>query len=167
MRSRTLQDDRLVALSTAFRVYVEANRPAHILSSLEDTGADDSVLRHRLDILLNPPVSETMRRHDEEDAEYLRKRDAEEEREKQARDTWIAELRANPDRIRNPPNLKPGEFNIDQYYLMIELQNSSSATGRSDYANWQALITDFGDAVARTYRNTCLLYTSPSPRDRL
>lgn len=156
MRSRTLQDDRLVALSTAFRVYVEANRPAHILSSLEDTGADDSVLRHRLDILLNPPVSETMRRHDEEDAEYLRKRDAEEEREKQARDTWIAELRANPDRIRNPPNLKPGEFNIDQYYLMIELQNSSSATGRSDYANWQALITDFGDAVARTYRNTAV-----------
>jgi hypothetical protein len=156
MSSRTLQDDRLVALSTAFRVYVEADRPAHILSSLEDAVADDSGLRHQLDMLLNPPVSETMRRHEEEHAEYLRKRDAEEEREKQDRDTWIAELCANPDRIRNPPNLKPGEFTNDQYWLMIELQDSSSATGRSDYANWQALIPDFGDAVAHAYRDAAV-----------
>lgn len=149
--SRTLQDDRLVALSTAFRVYVEADRPAHILSSLEDAVADDSVLRHQLDMLLNPPVSETMRRHEEEHAEYLRKRKTEEEREKQARETWIEGLRADPDRVRNPPNLKPGELTNDQYWLMIELQDSSSVTGRSDYANWQALIPDFGDAVADAY----------------
>ena len=44
IRSRELQDDRLVALSTAFRVYVQADRPAQILSSLQDAVADDSGL---------------------------------------------------------------------------------------------------------------------------
>jgi hypothetical protein len=156
MRSCTLSDDRLVALSTAFRVYVQADRPAYILDSLQDTVADDSVLRHQLEILLNPPVSETMRRHEEEHAEYPRKRDEEEEREKQARDTWIAELRANPDQVRNPLNLKPGEFPNDQYRLMCELQDRRSITGRSEYANWQALIPDFGDAVARAYRGAAV-----------
>jgi len=155
MRSRESKDDRLVVLSTAFQVFVKADRPAHILKSLQDAVADDSVLRHQLDILRNPPVSETKGRYEEEHAGYLRKRDEEEERNKQARDTWIAELRANPDRVRNPPNLKPGEFTNDQYFLMCELQDRRSATER-DYGNWQALIQDFGDAVARAYRDAAV-----------
>lgn len=152
MRSRSLQDDRLVALSTAFRVYVQADRPAHILASLQNAVSDDLVLRDQLAILLNPPVSETMRRHDEEHAEYLRKRGEEKEREKLARDTWIAELRANPDRIRNPPTLKPGELTDDQYWLMHE----GLATDRDEFANWQALIPDFGEPVAHAYRDAAV-----------
>lgn len=156
MRSRVLKDDRLIALSTAVRVYVQIDRPAHILSNLQDAVADDPVLQQQLDTLLNPPVSETMRRHAEEEAEYQRKREKEEEREKQDRDTWISDLRANPDRVRNPPNLKPGEFTGDQCWLMFELQDHSSATGRSEYANWQALIPDFGEAVAHAYRDAAV-----------
>lgn len=156
MRSRALQDDRLVALSTAIRVYVQADRPAHILKNLQDAVADDSVLRQQLDILLYPPVSESMRKHEEEHAEYLLKREEEKEREKQARDTWIAEIRANPDRVRNPPNLKPEDFTYDQSWLMFELQDRHSATDRSEYANWQALIPDFGEAVAHAYRDAAV-----------
>ena len=78
------------------------------------------------------------------------------EREKQARDTWIAELRANPDRVRNPPNLKPGEWTNDQYWLMLELQRRRSAKDRSECANWQALIPDFGEAVAHAYRDAAV-----------
>lgn len=156
MRSRTFQDDRLVALSTAFRVYQQANRPANILKNLQEAVADDSVMLHQLDILLNPPVSETTRRHEEEHAEYLRKRDEERKREKQARDTWIAELRSNPDRVRYPSNLKPGEWSGDQYWLMHELYNSRSSTDRSEYANWQALIPNFGEAVAHAYRDAAV-----------
>jgi len=156
MHFRTLQDDRLVALSTAFRVFVQADRPEHILNSLQDAVTDDSVLRHQLGILLSPPVSETERRQEEEHAEYLREQDEKEERKKQARDTWITELRANPDRVRNPPNLKPGELTNDQIWLMDELRDSCAATDRSEYANWQALIPDFGDTVAHAYRDAAV-----------
>lgn len=155
MRSRQLKDDRLVALSTAFRVYVQAGKPVHILSILQDAVADDHVLRDQLETLLNPAVSESMQSQEEEHAEYLRKRDEEQEREKQNRDTWIADLRANPDRVRNQPNLKPGEFTKDQYYLMCELQDRRSTTER-DYGDWQALIPDFGEAVARAYRDAAV-----------
>ena len=156
MCARSLQDDRLVALSTAFQVYVRAERAPHILKSLQDIVADDSVLQDQLEILLNPPVSEAMQKYEEEDAEYRRNRDEEKERKKQGRDTWIAELRVNPDRVRNPPNLKSGEFTKDQYLLMSEIQDGHLATGRSDCANWQALIPDFGEAIAHAYRDAAV-----------
>lgn len=150
--SRALQDDRLVALSTAIRVYIQADRPTHILNSLQDAVADESVLQHQLDIQLNPPVSETMRKHDEEDAEYLRKGDEKEEREKQNRDTWIVKLRANPDSVRNPSNLKPDKWTCDQRHLLFELL----AISHSDGANWQALIPDFSEAIALAYRDAAV-----------
>ncbi|MCU7836722.1 MAG: hypothetical protein KZQ83_15915 [gamma proteobacterium symbiont of Taylorina sp.] len=156
MRSRSLQDDRLVALSTAFRVFVRADKPAQILNNLQNAVADDSVLLDRLNIQLNPPVSETMRKHDKEHAEYLQKRDEKEEREKQDRDTWIAELRSNPDRVRNPPSLKPNEWTGDQKYLLYELMGKGLATSRSDSANWQALNQDFSEAIALAYRDAAV-----------
>ena len=156
IRSRALQDDRLVALNTAFRVYVHMNRPAYILSKLQDAVAGDQVSEQQLDILLNPTVSEAMRRHEEQHAEYRQEQKEQEERRKQDRDTWIAELRANPDRVCNPPNLKPGDFTYNQSWLMFELQGSRSAKDRSEYANWQALIPDFGEAVAHAYRDAAV-----------
>jgi hypothetical protein len=156
MHSRSLQDDRLVALSTAFRVYVQTDRPAHILTMLQEAVTEDYLLKNQLDIFLNPPVTETVRRYEEDNREYQRKRDEEEKQEKQARDSWIAELRSNPDRVRNPTALKPGEWTNDQYWLMLELQDRQSATDRSEYADWQALIPDFGRAVAQAYRDAAV-----------
>jgi len=156
MRSRELENDRLVVLSTAFRVYAEAGRSAHVLSSLQDVVSGDSVLQNQLDTLLNPLVSETVRRDEERHAEYRRNWGEKEEREKQVRDTWIEELRDNPERVRNPPNLSPGENTNDQLWLMNELQDRCSVTGRSEYANWQALFPDFGEAVAHAYRDAAI-----------
>ena len=39
---------------------------------------------------------------------------------------------------------------------MFELQDRNSATDRSEYANWQALIPDFGEAVAQAYRDAAV-----------
>jgi hypothetical protein len=156
MSSRPLQDDRLIALSTAVRVYAKIDRPAHVLSNLQDAVTDDPVLRRQLDSLLNPPVPDAMRRYEEKRAETHRKRKKEEKRKKQVRYTWMADLRANPDRVRNPPNPNSDKFTDDQYWLMFELQNRSSAADRSAYANWQALIPDFGEAVAQAYRDAAV-----------
>lgn len=156
MRTRALQDDRLVALSTAFKVYVQADRLAHILSNLKDAVADDSVLRKQLDNFLNPPMPETIRKHEEERAECLRQRSVKKEQKKQTRYAWIAELRANPSRVRNPPNLEPGDLTTDQYSLLREVRGSALAMSRSNCASWQALIPDFGDVVAQAYRDAAV-----------
>ncbi|MBA3015420.1 MAG: hypothetical protein KKD63_05760 [Proteobacteria bacterium] len=153
---RQLKDDRLVALSTAYRVYVQADRLAHVLASLRGAVADDHVLRDQLEIFLNPPVPQMLRRQEEEHTEYLRKQDEKNKRKKQARDTWIEELRINPDRVRNPPNFTPGEWTNDQCWLLHEVLGRDLKTSRSEGANWQALIPDFGDAVARAYRDAAI-----------
>ncbi|RZU47026.1 hypothetical protein EV700_1415 [Fluviicoccus keumensis] len=154
--SRAVHDDRLVALSTAFQVYARNDLPVEILAQLESVVAVDSELTKKLGLLVNPPVSETVRRHEEEHAEYLQRRSEEEERQKQQRAEWIAELRANPERVRTPPEMEPGTFMNDQYWLMHELQDSGLATSRSEYANWRALTSDFGESVAQEYRDAAL-----------
>ncbi len=73
MRFRTLQDDKLVALSTAFRVYVQTDRPINILSSLQNAVADNPALQHKLNVLLNPPVSEATLTYEKEHAEHMRR----------------------------------------------------------------------------------------------
>lgn len=154
--SRPLHDDRAVALSTALRVYLQNDRPADILAHLQNAISDDPGLTNHLALLLNPPVSETVRRHEEEHVKYVRRRGAEEERKKQRRANWIADLRADPERVRTPPDMEPGTFTSDQYWLMVELQDANSATSRSEYANWQALVSDFGETVAQEYRDAAL-----------
>lgn len=156
--SRTLHDDRSVALSTAYRVYLQSDRSADIFAQLQNAIADDPVLTNQWELLLNPPVSETLRRHEEEHAEYLRRRDEEEERGKQQRANWVDDLRANPELVRTPSEIEPGAIINHQYWLMLELHDSGSATDRSEYASWQALIPDFGEGVAQEYRDAALTH---------
>ena len=55
LRARDLQDDRLVALSLAFRVYQHAEDPAEWLDQLRASVKGDATLAARLDRLMNPP----------------------------------------------------------------------------------------------------------------
>jgi len=156
IRSRPLQDDRLVALSSAFRVYSQADKPAHELAALQNAVSGNRVLQNQLEKYLSPIESDEARKYREEDENHKRERKIREEREKQARDSWIYKLRKNPDRVRNPPNLKPGELSNDQYWLMQELDGSSASTDRYDYKNWQALSKEFGEEVALAYRDAAV-----------
>jgi hypothetical protein len=156
IRSRPLQDDRLISLSTAFRVFTQADRPEQILSSLQEAIVDDDVLQQQLNINLNPPVSETMLRHDKKHAEYLQKQEEKEALEAQSHDIWVAEVRSNPDRICNSANISPGEVSYDQIWLLHELEGNGFSTSRAEGANWQELIPTFGDAVAQAYRKAAL-----------
>lgn len=150
--SRSFHDDKLVAISTAFRVYVQNDRSAKLLASLQNAVSDDSVLENQLELLLNPPVSETIRMQDE----YLQKNREKVEQKKQQRAAWVAELRANPERVRTPPEMEPGTLMNTQYWLMCKLQNSSVTASHSEFANWWELTSDFGECVAREYRDAAL-----------
>lgn len=156
--SSLLHDDRSVALSTAYRVYLQNDKPAKILNQIQNAIADDPILTSKLVLLLNPPVSEIIRKHEEEHVEYLRQQGEKEEREKQQRTNWVAELRTNTKLVRTPSEITPGEITNHQYWLMLELHDSGLATDRSEYANWQALIPNFGEGVAQEYRDAAITY---------
>jgi hypothetical protein len=154
--TRSLQDDKLIALRRAFLVYQRAGRPIELLSTLKEAVAANLFLCAELDCLLYPPTDETeQERHgffqaraEERAATLLQK--------EQARTTWIREVRANPDRIHNFHGISQGDITKEICSLMVELEKIQAAGGFCDYSNWKLLIPEFSEPVASAYRTAAV-----------
>jgi hypothetical protein len=151
-------DDRLVALSRCVHLYVQADRPSAWLKPLRASVHDDPRLAEMLETKLDPKPSPVMQEWEAEHQESERKREAREKREQKDRADWVRALKANPDRVRSPEGLEPGEFANDQYWLLDTLMRDRSAFDRQDGTNWRGLIPDFGEAVARGYRDAAVAH---------
>ncbi|CDT62423.1 conserved hypothetical protein [Vibrio coralliirubri] len=156
IRTNPLEDNKLVALSTAFRVYLQSDRTEDIITLLRDVVSNEPVLQDKLDTLISPPVSQEMQIYEEKRANRQRKFVEKKERKKLERERWIADLRANPEKIYSSPNLKYGDFSWDQYWLMLEIQDINETTSRWGFSRWSALIPEFGEAVALGYRQAAV-----------
>ena len=153
--ARDLEDDRLVALSLAFRVYqVEEHAP--LLERLRASTRDDSVLAARLNRLLDPPVPEEILEWQGQEAEQRRRLKRQNQEEQRQRLDWIAHLKAAPYLVRNPPELQLGEASTDQWWLLREIEGDGSRTDRAQGANWRSLIEEFGEDVAVAYRDAAM-----------
>lgn len=64
--SRTLDNDKLVALGNAYRIYHQSDCPINMLEDLRKAVSGNSVLEDKLERLLNPESSETMKKYEEE-----------------------------------------------------------------------------------------------------
>ncbi|MCY4341931.1 MAG: hypothetical protein OXE48_11325 [Gammaproteobacteria bacterium] len=157
VKERELEDDRLVALSLAFRICAEGGRAVDTLTQLKDAVTGDAPLEARLHQLLNPTVSEQERKCQQQNLEHKQRRDQENREREQIKADWIARLKANPDRVRNPPGMKRGGFSNDQYCLYREVEGNGQRSSRDEGAAWKSLIDEFGIEVARAYRDaaTC------------
>lgn len=151
-------DDRSVALSRCIQIYVQADRPAAWLSLLRAAVADDEKLETMLEAQLNPKPSPARVEMDAEHQRWKQERGEREREEKENRADWVRTLRSDPDRIIHPLGLKPGEFSRDQYNLLASTMERSSLTNREDGANWRSLIPEFGEQVARAYRDAAIAH---------
>ncbi len=80
----------------------------------------------------------------------------EDEERDRSRAEWVEHLKATPDVVRHPPGLRLGEFSKDQYWLLAEIENEGLRTSRVGGANWKALVAEFGEDVARAYRDAAI-----------
>ncbi len=158
VKTRKVEDDRLVALSLAFRIYVQAGKPVEWLDRLHAAVKGNAVLVAWLDRLLNPVVRTEDREWQRTREARRQKREQQRQVQKQDRSDWIARLKANINHVRNPPGLKPGEFGNDQYWLLREFEDSGLRTNRGQGANWQSLINEFGDDVALAFRDAAMAH---------
>ncbi|MBA55472.1 MAG: hypothetical protein CMK89_13540 [Pseudomonadales bacterium] len=156
IKTKQLEDDQLVALSLAFRIYVQSDRPTEWQCQLEEVVAGNEVLTANLKELLNPPVSEDDDKWEQEHLERERQREKEKSERKQKRAQWIEGLRANPEIVRNPPDLPPGEWTNNQYWLLLELDGERLRTSRAKGSNWHSLVDEFGEDVARAFRDSAI-----------
>ena len=158
VRTRELEDDRVIALSLAFRVYREANEPSEWLDDLRACVRNDRTLSAAWDRLVNPHVPENVAAAEREWAEEQEELEREEREAAEYRASWIAHLKTNPDIVRSPPGLQPGEFSTDQCCLLREVEGDDIREERSQGSAWRNLIDEFGEVVARAYRDAAVAH---------
>lgn len=147
------ESEKLVALSTSFRVYLQAGEPSFLLENIREAVAANVSLADRLEKLLDPPESEEVRKFEERQADRIRRIEIREQERQSGRVRWIAEVRANPGRVCNPPGVGKDEITYDLIYLFREIDGDGIKTSRTVGANWQALEPVFGREVALAYRD--------------
>ena len=151
-------DDRLVALSRCITLYVQMDRPAAWLDLMHAAVRGDVRLETVLHVRLEPTPSPLMEKFNAKRSELERQHEAHARQEELGRADWVRELKANPDRVRHPVGLPPGEFSWVQYNLFQITSRGGLAVDRMDEANWRRLIPEFGEAVANAYRDAALAH---------
>ena len=150
------EDDRLVALSVAFGIYAEARRSAESLVQLREAVTGDAALEARLEQLLNPAVPGAELERQTRRLERKREQEEHDREREQIRTDQIAQLKENPDLVRNPPGLQTGELSKAQYWLYREVEGDGERTNRAEGANWESLSDEFGMEVAIAYRDAAM-----------
>lgn len=153
VKSRRREDDRLVALSLAFRIHGQGGGTQESIEQLRAVATGDATLERRLDEMLNPPVSEAEEKWRQRDLERRQQQERRNRELEHERSEWIERLKADPDCVRNPPGLRPGQISNNQCWLFREVEGSGQRTHRSEGADWESLIVDFGEDVASAYRD--------------
>ncbi len=153
--TRIDQDDRLVALNAAFRLYKQLGSPVNMLEELRIAALGEEILVSRLENLLNPITSESTLRYEAKQAKYRRQAERERKKRESSRIEWIQSLQENPSQI-STPKVKSGEITNNHVWLLSELEKDSSATSRSSTSQWERLIPEFGLQVANAYKEFCM-----------
>jgi hypothetical protein len=157
--SQEFIDDKLVALSLAFHLYVECKRPTALRRRLKAACKSSPLLNDRLDTLLHPPrlSPKTIRTRRANNA-WKRRDKARAKKDRENFEAWRQHLTSNVDSLRDPGFGSDG-ISEAQYYLYERMRSSSaqSLTTRS-HTNWRSLESDFGSNVARAFRDGAVAY---------
>lgn len=149
---REFADDRSLALSRTFRTYVQNKRPRAWRRRLWRAVRGDAILEAKLRALMHPKTSPEHKRWRATERKWAQRRRWRDENESTARASFVARLKANPDRVREPVGIKPGEMTWDQVHLLRSIEGDGLRLSRSAGSKWRELIPEFGEAVAEAFR---------------
>jgi len=151
--SREIHDDRSLALSRSFRTYAESGRPAAWRRRLWKAIEGDPILEAKLRMLMRPPPSperDRWRLQERKLADQRRRRDKNDASDRAA---LIAHVQANPDDVREPQGLEPGQMTWVQAHLLRSIEGDGMRISRGAGAQWRKLIPEFGEEVAEAFRD--------------
>lgn len=144
----TNMHDRLMALSMAFNVYAQHDKPSSWEIKLRQAVEESDELCEKLETFLSPPEREVQaweiqQAQWKEQAAQRTLEDAKRRRE------WREGLAAEVDLINSR---EPGVMTRSQAYLMEQMRDGSSSSNTWSSDNWQSLVTEFGMPVAQAFR---------------
>jgi hypothetical protein len=151
---QTLLDDRLVALSLAFNLYRVANRPRAWRLQLKKLVEDNDELSERLCTYLRPPAQrQDFRSIKQQQAKWKRRDEANRKKQESYHAGWKKYFNDNLDKARAELREKPGTITNSLLYLFDKTRDNESLAGRWTEYNWKTLILEYGEEIARFYRD--------------
>lgn len=157
--NQTFGDNRFVALSLAFRLYVDNGRPRKWRERLKALVAEDCELADRLSRYLNPPPQgKEERQWKQQEASWKRRNGEKKRKLAEHHDNWKKYLSENVDKIRDPGFSEPDQISGDQYYLNERMREKDREHAGWTKGNWKDLIDEQGEDVARAFRDGAVVY---------
>lgn len=154
---RPLLDDRLVALTLAFGIFVAGKRPRNWRERLKRVAAKNQELTAKLETLLHPPAGEldALRRQQNRWKQRAARIAAAQEKRLEHAKAILAE-RVN--QIRDPG--KPGILTQDQAYLMEKMRSAPANDSHDHWSSgiWGSLVETYGESVATAFRDAALRF---------
>jgi hypothetical protein len=156
---KPIHDDKLVALSIAFNLYVGNGRPRTWREKLKASVKHDPELSEQLSKYLRPPAQgKEARAWKRQEARWKRRSEAREKRERERHVDWKEHISKNIELLRDPKLPKPTDISKAQWYLHEQVREKHGNSGRWTGGNWQAVAEDHGEAVALAYRDGLVAY---------
>ncbi|MCM5555333.1 NACHT domain-containing NTPase [Pleomorphomonas sp. NRK KF1] len=150
-------DNRLVALSIAFSIYVNSGRTARWREKLKRRAAKDPTLDERLSQYLHPPAQSAERRRSKQsEARWKRASERRQKSEAAYHEKWKSFLADKLDEIKSSQERSPGLLSQAMLYLFQETRDENKVNNRWTEYNWRSLIDRFGEPVAIFYRDTAV-----------
>lgn len=147
-------DDKLVALSLAFSIYVKTDRQRSRIVKLKATVGDHAQLKARLAELMKPQKkSNEIKQMERENALWSRRASARNEKEAKARLAAPGKLEAQLDTLRNPGFDDPSAVSASQYYLYNRMRELEKDNSKWANCNWRALELEFGSKTPSAFRD--------------
>jgi hypothetical protein len=156
IQDRSEQDDRLVALTMAFAIYRENDKPRSWRDKLKALCANDSELESKLAEFLNPPPQLTV--YKKEERRWKRIAAARTKKEVEDFEKSRVYAQTHVELIRDPKFPNPADLSSLQWYLHHKAHEKDSNTSKWTNGSWRELIPMFGEEVAAAYRDGAMAY---------
>lgn len=153
--SRHLSDDKAVATTLAFTLYVQSGRPPKLRSRLKRIAGWDPVAASALQSLLHPSPGQ-LQKWRRQEAGWKRRAAAAAAKAAAARAKSKEYLLEHMAELRDP--CTPGIISSAQHYLHQSMRDESDRSNRWTEGRWRTLIPEFGEAIAQAFRDGAVGY---------
>ncbi len=158
--NKPAMDDRSIALTAIFTVYVDEKRPQKLRERMKHVVNGTPELEIKLHELLDPkPLSEEQKKWRRQERNFKLTRKDQERRQKTISLNNKKTIKRNSADIINVGNPEKGKVWERTVYLYDRIREKREEVEHGlGHANWKALEDEFGFEVAKNFRDGCVAY---------
>lgn len=149
---KPLIDDRLIALTAIFTIYIQEKRPRQVRELMKKTVLGFPELETKL-----KQLTYEQKKWCRQERVLKRKQNSLNNPQEVIQQEWRQKIKSKPEDIKNVGDAKKGQIwqRTTHLYDRMQEKKDKDRLGRS---NWRVLIDEFGYDVAKNFRDGCVAY---------